>query len=340
MFPPASPHKQGEADTQAKNEVHMLDWPTLDTIRQAAQRIKPYVHCTPVLRSKTFDHWLNGEIHFKCENFQKAGAFKARGACNAVFSLDPEQARYGVITHSSGNHAAALSLAAKWRGIAAYIVMPENAPKVKQAAVAGYGGQVTLCAPNLAAREAAAEKTKARTGASLVHPYNDLRVIAGQATAALELLEQAPGLDLVLAPVGGGGLISGTALAVSFLSPQTQVIAAEPVGADDACRSRRAGRIIPMLEPKTVADGLRTSLGDITFAIMQKYLHDIVTVSEEAIIFAMRQAWERMKIVIEPSAAVPLAALLEKKLSVSGRRVGVILSGGNADLNNLPWLAR
>lgn len=317
----------------------MISEPDLETIRQAADRIKPHIHRTPVLRSQTFDLLTKAEMFFKCENFQKAGAFKARGACNAVFALTSGEAEKGVVTHSSGNHAAALALAAKRRGIKAFIVMPQNSPKVKQAAVKSYGGRISLCEPTLAAREAAAQKIIGETGADLVHPYNDYRVIAGQGTAALELLEEVPDLDVILTPVGGGGLLSGTALTASFISPKTRVIAAEPAGADDAFRSLRAGKIIPMLEPRTVADGLRTSLGDRTFPIIQRCVQEIVTVSEEAIIKAMRLVWERMKIVIEPSAAVPVAALLEEKLDVSGKRVAVILSGGNVDLDSLPWMA-
>ena len=317
----------------------MIPEPDLEAIRLVADRIKPYIHRTPVLRSETFDRLTMAELFFKCENFQKAGAFKARGACNAVFSLGPGEAEKGVVTHSSGNHAGALALAAQRRGIKAFIVMPQNSPKVKQAAVKGYGAQVSLCEPTLAAREAATQEIISQTGAILVHPYNDYRVVAGQATAALEILQEVPDLDFILAPVGGGGLLSGTALTVSFLAPQTKVIAAEPAGADDAFRSLQAGKIIPMLSPHTVADGLRTSLGELTFPIIQRCVHEIVTVSEEAIIKAMRLVWERMKILIEPSAAVPVAALLEEKVDIAGKRAAVILSGGNVDLDHLPWTA-
>jgi threonine dehydratase len=309
----------------------------LDAIRQAAARIKPHAHRTPVLTCRSLSRMVNAELFFKCENFQKVGAFKFRGACNAVFSLSDDEASRGVATHSSGNHAAALSLAAQLRGIEALIVMPENAPQVKKQAVAGYGGKIIFCEPTLEAREATLAKVVEETGAHFVHPYNDQRIIAGQGTAALELLEELPALDAVMAPVGGGGLLSGTALTVSGLSPATRIIGAEPEGADDAYRSLQEGKIIPSIEPKTVADGLLTSLGDLTFPIIQAHVQQIVTVGEEAIISGMRHVWERMKIVIEPSAAVPVGALLEKKIDLSGERIGVILSGGNVDLDKLPW---
>jgi len=272
------------------------------------------------------------ELFFKCENFQKAGAFKIRGATNAVFSLSDEEAARGVATHSSGNHAAAVALAARWRGIRAYVVMPENAPEIKQAAVAGYGAEITFCRPTLRAREEGLAEVVERTGATFVHPYNDYRVIAGQGTAAVELCEEIPDLDVVMAPVGGGGLLSGTAIALAAMSPKTQVIAAEPERADDAYRSLQAGRIIPPEHPDTIADGLRTALGDLTFPIIQRYIKEIVTVGEEEIIAAMRHIWERMKIVVEPSSAVPLAALLSERMDVSGKRIGVILSGGNVEI--------
>lgn len=318
----------------------MNEEPNLDAIREAAMRIHPYAHRTPVLTCASLDRMLNAELYFKCENFQKVGAFKFRGACNTVFCLSNEEASRGVATHSSGNHAAALSLAAQLRGIEALIVMPNNAPQVKKAAVAAYGGKITWCEPTLEAREATLSKVVAETGATFVHAYNDRRVVAGQGTAALELLEDAPALDVVTAPVGGGGLLSGTALAVSGLSPGTLVIGAEPEGADDAYRSLQQGRIIPSVNPKTIADGLLTSLGDTTFPIIRSHVDQIVTVSEEAIIAGMRHVWERMKIVIEPSAALPVGALLEKKVDLTGKRIGVILSGGNVDLDKLPWLVR
>ena len=311
--------------------------PDLAAIRAAAKRIERYAHRTPVFTCESLNRLADAELFFKCENFQKVGAFKFRGACNAVFSLSDEEAKHGVATHSSGNHAAALALAATIRGIDAHIVMPDNAPEVKRAAVAGYGGKITFCEPTLAAREATIARIVERTGAVLVHPYNDYRVIAGQGTAALELMERVPKLDVVMTPVGGGGLLSGTCIAVAAVSPSTQIIAAEPEGADDAFRSLKAGKIIPMKDPLTIADGLRSSLGDRTFPIIQRYVHEIITVSEEGIIHAMRQVWERMKIIIEPSAAVPVAAVLQRNASIAGRRVGIILSGGNVDLEKLPW---
>jgi threonine dehydratase len=313
--------------------------PTLADIRAAAARIAPYAHRTPVLTCAALDERLGARIFLKCENFQKVGAFKFRGAANAAFSLSPNAAARGVATHSSGNHAQALALAARLRGIPAFIVMPDNAPAVKKAAVAGYGGRITYCEPTLKARETTLEGVVRETGAEIVHPYNDDRVIAGQGTAALELLEDVPGLDAVLAPVGGGGLLSGTAIAASSLQPGIRVIAAEPEGADDACRSFRAGHILPSTAPKTIADGLLTSLGDRTFPVIRERVEDIVTVSEAAIIAAMKFVWERAKIVIEPSSAVPVAALWERKIDLGGLRVGIILSGGNVDLDRLPWTA-
>ena len=317
----------------------MLQHPTLADMQAAAARIKPYAHRTPVLTCTSLNRLVGAELFCKCENFQKVGAFKFRGACNAVFSLSEQAAQHGVATHSSGNHAAAVALAAQLRGIKAHIVMPDNASAVKKTAVAGYGGTMVYCAPTLAAREATLERVVRATGASFIHPYNDARVIAGQGTAALELLTDVPDLDVLLAPVGGGGLLSGTAIATRALAPATQVIAAEPEAADDAYRSLQEGRIIPALDPRTIADGLRTSLGELTFAIIQRHVQQIVTVSEAAIISAMRHVWERMKIVIEPSAAVPIAALLERKIDLTGKRIGVILSGGNVDLDRLPWLS-
>jgi threonine dehydratase len=291
-----------------------------------------------VLTCASLDAMVGASLFFKCENFQKVGAFKFRGACNAVFSLGEGEARRGVATHSSGNHAAALSLAARLLGIPAHVVMPRTSRAVKQAAVAGYGGRIVLCEPTLAAREATLADVVADTGATVIHPYNDARVIAGQGTAALELLEDVPGLDVVMTPVGGGGLLSGTAISVTALSPTTRVVAAEPEGADDAFRSMNEGRIVPSIDPKTVCDGLLTSLGTLTFAIIRKFVQRIVTVSDASTIAAMRHIWERMKIVVEPSAAVTLGALLEGALPVSGLRVGVILSGGNVDLSALPWV--
>lgn len=312
---------------------------TLNDIRQAAERIRPYIHRTPVLTSENWNRRAGAQIFLKCENFQKVGAFKFRGASNAVFSLSPAQAARGVIAHSSGNHAQALALAARMRGIPAYIVMPNTAPQVKKDAVQSYGGQITFCAPTLEAREQTQAEVIARTGAIEIHPYNNESVIAGQGTAALELLEEIPDLDVILAPVGGGGLLSGTAIAATETRPSLRVIGAEPEQADDAYRSLQAGVILPSHNPTTVADGLRTSLGTLTFPILRQRVEQIVTVSEAAILEAMRFTWERVKIIIEPSAAVPLAALLERKIDLCGLRVGVILSGGNVDLSKLPWQA-
>ena len=316
----------------------MMTEPTLEVIRAAAERIRPYIHRTPILTSATCNRMCKAELFFKCENLQKAGAFKIRGATNAVFSLTDAEAARGVATHSSGNHAAALALAARHRGITAYVVMPENAPPVKRAAVEGYGGQVFTCVSTLQARETRLAEVVALTGATVVHPYNDYRVIAGQATAALELLEDVPDLDVVMAPVGGGGLLSGTALTVSGVSPRARVIAAEPERADDAYRSVQAGHIIPLNQTDTIADGLRTSLGDLTFPIIQKHVEQIARVSEEAIISTTRLVWERMKIVVEPSGVLPLAALLSNAIDLHGKRVGIIFSGGNIDLDHLSWL--
>jgi threonine dehydratase len=317
-----------------------MNTPNLATIRAAAERIAPHAHRTPVLSSRYFDARLAARVVFKCENFQKVGAFKFRGALNAVLSLSDEEASRGVVTHSSGNHAQALALAATIRGISATIVMPENAPQVKRAAVADYGATIVLCQPTLAARERATEEVIRGSGATLIHPYNDARIIAGQGTAALELLEDLPGLDLVVAPVGGGGLLSGTAIAVRGVSSHARVLGAEPAGADDACRSLSAGHIIPVATPDTIADGLRTSLGDITFPILRELVDGILLVDDASIARAMKLVWERMKIVIEPSAAVPVAAILEHADRVAGKRVGVILSGGNVDLDRLPWMEK
>jgi threonine dehydratase len=306
--------------------------PTLQDIQQAAQRIKPYIHHTPVLTNESFNQAVGANVFLKCENMQKAGAFKFRGATNAVWSLSEEEAARGVCTHSSGNHAQALALAARMRGIPAYIVMPNNAPMVKKNAVADYGGQITFCEPTLEARESTLERIRLHTGANVVHPYNDEYVIAGQGTAALELLEDFPSLDVILAPVGGGGLLSG-------IKKEIRVIAGEPEMADDAYRSMKAGEIIPSVNPKTNADGLLTSLGTLTFPIIQERVEQIVTVSEQCIVDSMKFIWERAKIIIEPSAAVAVGVLWEKKINLQGLKVGVILSGGNVDLEKLPWQA-
>lgn len=308
-----------------------------ETIIAAAEKIAPYIHHTPLLDSEQLNTMAGAQLWFKCENFQKAGAFKARGAHNALFSLSDQEAGKGVITHSSGNHAGALSLAAKNRNIRAYVVMPSTAPRVKVAAVESYGGAITFCEPTLEAREAMLRKIQKKTGATEIHPYNNEQIIAGQATAAKEVIDTHKHFDFIIAPVGGGGLLSGTALSAHYFSPHTRVIAAEPQGADDAFRSFRAGRLIPSTNPKTIADGLLTSLGSITYPLIMEHVDDIITVKEEAIIQAMKLVWERMKIVIEPSSAVPLAAILENKSRFRGMTIGIILSGGNIDLNRLPW---
>jgi threonine dehydratase len=310
---------------------------TINEIRLAAKRIRPYAKRTPVLTCASLDKQVGTHVFLKCENLQKTGAFKFRGACNAVFSLDKRALERGVVTHSSGNHAQALSLAARLRGIEAYIVMPSSAPQVKKAAVEDYGGKITFCEPTLAARESTQALVIAKTGATMVHPYNNYQVIAGQGTAALELLEDVPDLEVILVPVGGGGLLSGTAIAASEISPGIRVIGAEPERADDAFRSMEAGRIIPSVNPQTIADGLVTSLGDLTFPIIKERVDQIVTVSEEGIVAAMRFVWERAKIIVEPSAAVALGIMWEHKIKLAGLRVGVILSGGNVDLDRLPW---
>ncbi|MBK6794425.1 MAG: pyridoxal-phosphate dependent enzyme [Anaerolineales bacterium] len=310
---------------------------TLTDIQQATQRIKPYIHRTPVLTNKSLNEKVGAQVYMKCENLQKVGAFKFRGASNAVWSLTDEEAARGVVTHSSGNHAQALALAAKMRGIPAYIVMPSNAPQVKKNAVAGYGGQITFCEPTLEARESTMEGIRLRTGASVVHPYDNERVMAGQGTAALELLEEVPDLDVILAPVGGGGLLSGTSIAATETKKGIRVIAAEPEMADDAFRSMQAGKIIPSQNPKTIADGLLTSLGVLTYPVIKERVEQVVTVSEAGIVDSMKFIWERAKIVIEPSAATVIAVLWERKIDLSGLKVGVILSGGNVDLEKLPW---
>jgi len=306
--------------------------PSLDQIQTAAERIRPFVHRTPVLTCRSIDSLLKATLFFKCENFQKVGAFKFRGASNAVFSLGEAEAAKGVATHSSGNHAAAVALAARLRGIPSYIVMPRTAPQVKKRAVEGYGAEITLCEPTEQARGEALASVVARTGAAFIHPYDNYAVIAGQATAALELLKEVPDLDAILTPVGGGGLLSGTALTTAYISPRTQVFAGEPLAADDAFRSMQTGTLQPSVNPQTVADGLLTSLGALTFPIIRQHVQRIITVTEEEILAAMRLVWERMKIVIEPSAAVPLAAVSRDKAEFSGKKVGVILSGGNLDL--------
>jgi threonine dehydratase len=295
------------------------------------------VHRTPVVTCAGLDRIVGARLFFKCENLQKIGAFKARGATNAVLSLAEAEARRGVASHSSGNHAAALARAAALRGVPAHIVMPRNAPDVKRAAVAGYGAEITDCEPTLAARESALAELVERTGATFIHPYDDPIVIAGQGTAALELLEEASDLDAVIAPIGGGGLLSGTVIAAEGRSQDVAVFGAEPLGADDAYRSLRDGVVYPSVRPETIADGLLTALGELTFAILHGRVAGILTVSEEGIVEAMRLVWQRAKLVVEASGAVPFAAVLEHRDRFQDRRVGIILSGGNVDLDNLPW---
>lgn len=309
------------------------DLPTPAEVRAAAERLRGWVHRTPVMTSRTLDAVCGARLLFKCENLQRVGAFKFRGASNALLSLPQQMLQRGVATHSSGNHAAALACAARELGVPAYVVMPHTAAAVKQRAVAAYGATIFPCEPTLAAREAGLAEVVAATGAIVVHPFNDSAVVCGQGTAALELLEDAGTLDLLVVPVGGGGLAAGTALAVAACSPGTKVVAAEPKGADDAYRSLRDGVLYPSIEPRTLADGLLTSLGEMTFGVLQRHRVAVVTVSEAAIVRAMRLVWERLKLVIEPSAAVPVAAVLEEKgLVAPGQAVGIILSGGNVDL--------
>ena len=306
---------------------------TLLDIRSAHYRIRPYIHKTPVLTCTALNEMVGAKLFFKCENFQKVGAFKFRGACNTIFSLSDEEASKSVVTHSSGNHAAALALAARKRGIIARIVMPSTAPKVKIEAVKNYGGVITFCEPTLAARESTAAQIIAETGAIMIHPFNDYRIIAGQGTATLELIEEIDDLDFVLAPVGGGGLLSGTAIAAKSLRSQIKVIGCEPKNANDAYLSMQAGRIIPPENPNTIADGLRTSLGDKTFPIIQEFVDEIALATEEEIIAAMRHIFERMKMIVEPSSAVPFAVLLSNKVKVTDKKVGIIISGGNVDFS-------
>jgi threonine dehydratase len=307
----------------------------MESIREAHARIRDKIHRTPVMTSEVLDRVAGSRLYFKCENLQKVGAFKARGATNAVFLLTDEEAARGVVTHSSGNHAAALARAAALRGIPAYIVMPNNSPLAKQAAVRRYGGEIVLCEPTLAARETTARQVMERTGAAFIHPYDDLRVMAGQGTTAIELLDEVPQLDVILCPVGGGGQLSGIAVAAKDIKPDVRVIGVEPAGADDAARSFKAREILPMVNPRTIADGLKTSLGEQPFAEIIRLVDDIVTVNEESIVQAMRQILEVMKLLVEPSGAVPYAAILEKK--IVGTDIGIILSGGNLDLERLPW---
>lgn len=304
----------------------------------AHTRIQPYIHRTPVMTCHTLDEMAGASLFFKCENFQKMGAFKMRGAANAILQLSDEARQRGVATHSSGNFAQAIALSAQMLGIPAYIVMPSNSPAVKKAAVRGYGGEIIECEPTLAARESTLAEVVERTGATFIHPFNDDKVIMGQGTAALEFLQDVKDLDLLIAPVGGGGLVGGTALAAHYFSPKTKVWAAEPAGANDAWQSKQAGHIVPQTNPQTIADGLRTSLGDKTWPIIRDYVERIVLVEENEIMAALRLLMERMKIVVEPSGAVALAAVLKEKKALAGKRVGIILSGGNVDLKALTAL--
>lgn len=314
-----------------------MQLPTFNEISEAHDRIRPFIHKTPVLTSRQLNSIFGAELFFKCENLQKVGAFKFRGATNAVLSLSDEERAKGVIAHSSGNHAAALTHAAVSRGVKAYIVMPENAPVVKKNAVLGYGAEITFCKPTLQAREETTAAIIEQTGATLIHAYDNYNVICGQGTAAKELMEEIIGLETVIAPVGGGGLLSGTATAVKGMNPAVKVIGAEPENADDARRSFTSGKLVPSVNPKTIADGLLTSLSERTFSIIRNRVDDIITVSEESIVESMLLIWERMKIVVEPSSATVLAVIRENSSRFQGRRVGLIISGGNVDFRNLPF---
>ncbi len=315
-----------------------MDLPVFKDIQLAHSRIREYVHRTPVLTSSAINSMIGAELFFKCENFQKVGAFKYRGATNAVLMLEKEKLKLGVATHSSGNHAAALALAARKQGVPSYIVMPENAPDVKIKAVKSYGAEITFCKPDLKARESGLREVIQQTGASFIHPFDNFNVICGQGTAVKELLEDIPAPEIILAPVGGGGLFSGTVIAAKAMIKNIQVIAAEPENADDAYRSFYSGQLIPSDNPNTIADGLLTSLSKLTFTIIKENADNVLTASEEYISMAMRIIWERMKIIIEPSSAVPLAVLLQHKELGRGKRIGIILSGGNVDLDQLPVL--
>jgi len=315
-----------------------MNIPTYDDAVAAHERIAPYIHRTPVLTSTYFNNETGAELFFKCENFQKAGAFKARGASNAVFGLSDDAANKGVATHSSGNHGLSLSYAAGRRGIPVTVVMPRTAPDAKKDAVQGYGGRVVECEPSTSSREAVFAEVVAETGAEFVHPYNDARVIAGQATCSKELVEEVGDLDAVIAPIGGGGMISGSCLTLSNISPTTKIYAAEPKNADDAYRSFKAGHIIADDAPDTVADGLKVPLKELTWHFVSSHVEDILITTEEEIIDAMRLVWQRMKIVIEPSSAVAIAAVLNNRPIFAGKRVGVIFTGGNVDLGKLPWM--
>jgi threonine dehydratase len=311
--------------------------PGLSDIQSAHARIRPYIHFTPVLTSRLLNEQFDCQLFFKCENFQKVGAFKFRGATNAVMLLSPEEKAMGVVTHSSGNHAAALALAARINGVKASIVMPENAPQVKKNAVAAYGADITFCQPTQQAREETTRRIMERSGATLVHPYDNFNVICGQGTAALELLHDKPDIEAVVAPIGGGGLMSGTSVCIKSMNSAIQVIGAEPANADDAFRSFYGGRIFPSVSPVTVADGLLTSLSELTFSVIRSNVDAIYTVKEESIIEAMLLIWERMKIIIEPSSATVLAVIKENPLLFRGKKIGLIISGGNVDFRKLQF---
>ena len=319
-------------------DIDQMQIPTYDDMLVAHERIRPHIRRTPVRRSDYLDELTGARLFFKCENFQEPGAFKVRGAANAVFGLDEAQAARGVATHSSGNHASCLSYAAKLRGIPCNVVMPRSAPQAKKDTVRRYGGVITECEASTSSREATFAEVQARTGGDFVHPYNDPRVIAGQGTCAREFIEQTDGLDIAMAPIGGGGMISGTCLTLATLAPETQVIAAEPEQADDACRSFRAGHIIADDAPKTIADGLLVPLKELTWHFVSSHVSDILTASEQEIVDAMKLTWKHLRIVMEPSSAVPLATVLKNRARFAGKRVGIIVTGGNVDLDKLPWM--
>lgn len=314
-----------------------MNLPSLSDIQSAHERIKPYIHQTPVLTSQQLNKLFSCELFFKCENFQKVGAFKFRGATNAVLSLSDHYKKKGVVTHSSGNHAAALSLAASMNNVKVYIVMPESAPTVKKNAVAGYGAEITFCKPTLQAREETTKIIMERTGAVLIHPYDNFNVICGQGTAALELLKEESDLEMIVAPIGGGGLMSGTSTTAKGINDKIIVIGAEPLNANDAFISFTTGILTPSVNPLTIADGLLTSLSELTFSIIRKNVDQIFTAKEESIIECMRLIWERMKIIVEPSSATTLAIIKENPDFFKGRRVGIIVSGGNVDFRKLPF---
>jgi threonine dehydratase len=319
-------------------DLNGLDLPTYDDVIAAHERIAPHIRRTPVLVSEALNAATGAHLYFKCENLQEAGAFKVRGACNAVFSLTEAQAARGVATHSSGNHALSLAYAAGRRGIPCTVVMPRTAPQAKKDAVIGYGGRIVECEPSTSSREETFARVQAETGAEFVHPYNDPRVIAGQGTCARELNDQMPGLDIVIAPIGGGGMISGTCLTLSTIAPDVQIYAAEPEQADDAARSFRAGHIIADDAPVTIADGLKVPLKERTWHFVRNHVTDILTCSEDEIVAAMKLTWKRLRVVMEPSCAPPLATILKNPELFRGKRVGIIITGGNVDLDRLPWI--